>query len=123
MRSLAILLIFCGFTSFVVFKDAQGLVETKSSSFHHIKRASMDSHWEAMIPRDARPPTECEKERKKAQQQHRIGNYIPQCTADGSFVPVQCNGSTGYCWCVDQDGNVFPGTMTPPGHGKPPCVN
>lgn len=29
-----------------------------------------------------------------------VGAYIPQCAVDGSFQPIQCHGSTGYCWCV-----------------------
>ena len=30
-----------------------------------------------------------------------IGQYIPQCTAEGAFTSRQCHGSTGKCWCVD----------------------
>lgn len=30
-----------------------------------------------------------------------VGAYIPQCLEDGNFAPVQCHGSTGYCWCVN----------------------
>ena len=29
-----------------------------------------------------------------------VGVYIPQCLDDGTFAPIQCHGSTGYCWCV-----------------------
>ena len=30
------------------------------------------------------------------------GRYIPSCDANnGTFVPVQCHPSTGYCWCVN----------------------
>ena len=31
------------------------------------------------------------------------GEYVPQCSEDGSFAPAQCHGSTGYCWCVRPD--------------------
>ena len=41
--------------------------------------------------------------------------YIPQCEADGSFSPKQCDRATGYCWCVDENGGKIPGTNTPPG--------
>ena len=50
-----------------------------------------------------------------------IGIYIPQCKADGSFEPMQCWGSTDYCWCVDKNGDEIPGTQTPPGNQEPNC--
>ena len=28
-----------------------------------------------------------------------LGEFIPQCEEDGSYSPLQCWGSTGYCWC------------------------
>merc|ERR1712233_183468 len=34
----------------------------------------------------------------------RLGCFIVQCNRDGSFKPMQCHGSTGYCWCVDTKG-------------------
>ncbi|KAM8897653.1 galactose-specific lectin nattectin [Spinachia spinachia] len=33
----------------------------------------------------------------------------PQCDANGNFLPQQCSGSTGYCWCV----NVVTGVEIP----------
>ena len=33
-----------------------------------------------------------------------LGAFIPQCNEDGSYKEVQCHGSTGYCWCVDDSG-------------------
>ena len=33
-----------------------------------------------------------------------IGAYTPQCDRDGRFRPLQCNPSTGFCWCVDIHG-------------------
>ena len=33
-----------------------------------------------------------------------IGAYIPQCTTDCEWVPRQCHGGIGYCWCVDKEG-------------------
>ena len=50
-----------------------------------------------------------------------LGEYIPQCEEDGSYSPLQCWSSTGYCWCVDQDGNEIPGTSLGPGQGIPEC--
>lgn len=40
----------------------------------------------------------------------KIGCAISQCMPDGSFVPRQCHGSTGFCWCVDKDGNELDGS-------------
>ena len=34
-----------------------------------------------------------------------VGIYSPQCNEDGSWKKLQCHGSTGFCWCVDSEGN------------------
>ncbi|XP_007941906.1 nidogen-2 [Orycteropus afer afer] len=47
--------------------------------------------------------------------------HIPQCDEQGNFLPLQCHGSTGFCWCVDQGGHEVPGTQTPPGSTPPHC--
>lgn len=50
-----------------------------------------------------------------------IGSYIPQCSADGSFSPIQCHGSTGYCWCVHvQTGEPVSGVVQ---FSRPPCTS
>ena len=48
-----------------------------------------------------------------------IGEFIPQCEEDGSYSPLQCWSSTGYCWCVDDYGVEIPGTSLGPGEGIP----
>ncbi|XP_026474215.1 SPARC-related modular calcium-binding protein 1-like [Ctenocephalides felis] len=46
--------------------------------------------------------------------------YVPECTADGRYQRVQCYGSTGYCWCVQEDsGKPIAGTSTK--DKKPQC--
>ena len=50
-----------------------------------------------------------------------LGEFIPQCEEDGSYSPLQCWGSTGYCWCVDSNGVEIPGTALGPGQGTPNC--
>lgn len=89
--------------------------------YHIIFRKSVLQTFFLFLFSAARPPTKCEKERAEAIQEDGIGRYIPQCTPDGAFKPMQCHGSTGYCWCVDKDGNEIPGTMTPPGEELPTC--
>ena len=49
------------------------------------------------------------------------GCFIPQCTAECEWEPMQCWGSTGYCWCVDEDGIEINGTSTPSWQGSPDC--
>ncbi|KAM4663238.1 nidogen-2 [Discoglossus pictus] len=49
------------------------------------------------------------------------GLYIPDCDEEGNYNPLQCHGSTGYCWCVQKNGEEVPGTRTPPGSASPRC--
>ncbi len=49
------------------------------------------------------------------------GCFIPSCTHDCNFEPVQCSGSTGWCWCVDENGNEIDGTAQPSWEGIPEC--
>ena len=30
-----------------------------------------------------------------------VGVFYPQCNPDGTYQAMQCNQSTGWCWCVD----------------------
>nr|XP_046245946.1 SPARC-related modular calcium-binding protein 1-like isoform X2 [Scatophagus argus] len=69
------------------------------------------------IRRPADSPQTCERERERASllSQMRSGwreeRFIPECTADGRYSPVQCHVATGYCWCVRADsGRPLPGT-------------
>ena len=38
--------------------------------------------------------------------------FIPLCDSKGYYLPLQCHQSSGYCWCVDKNGNMKPGTRT-----------
>ncbi|XP_031160073.1 SPARC-related modular calcium-binding protein 1-like isoform X2 [Sander lucioperca] len=47
-------------------------------------------------------------------------HFIPECSADGRYNPVQCYAATGYCWCVRVDsGRPVPGTSAR--HHIPKC--
>ncbi|XP_007457443.1 PREDICTED: testican-3 isoform X3 [Lipotes vexillifer] len=39
-----------------------------------------------------------------------LGQYVPQCDADGYYKPTQCHGSAGQCWCVDRYGREVVGS-------------
>ncbi|XP_055019138.1 nidogen-2 [Boleophthalmus pectinirostris] len=70
-----------------------------------------------------RPKSHCEQHRDNLQSglDHGVGAFIPQCEADGRYRPLQCHGSTGHCWCVDNSGQEKPGTRTPPGTSPTDC--
>ena len=38
------------------------------------------------------------------------GAFVPQCDEQGDYMPVQCHGSVGSCWCSDAQGTEIPGT-------------
>uniref|UniRef100_A0A8C5MND2 Nidogen 2 n=1 Tax=Leptobrachium leishanense TaxID=445787 RepID=A0A8C5MND2_9ANUR len=50
-----------------------------------------------------------------------VGGFVPQCDDQGDYNPLQCHGSTGYCWCVNEKGEEQEGTQTPPGRPQPQC--
>ncbi|XP_046859506.1 neurogenic locus Notch protein-like isoform X3 [Xenia sp. Carnegie-2017] len=61
----------------------------------------------------AKAKSKCEKERDaKSNGTLLIGSFVPQCEEDGSYSDVQCHPSTGYCWCVDGEGEKIVGTET-----------
>ncbi|XP_014909287.1 nidogen-2 isoform X8 [Poecilia latipinna] len=70
-------------------------------------------------------PCEHHKERVQASSSREYpvaGAYVPQCDADGQYIPLQCHSSTGYCWCVNEDGQERAGTRTPPGAQPRDCA-
>jgi hypothetical protein len=46
-----------------------------------------------------------------------LGAFVPQCDADGTFSALQCDGSTGACWCARDDGTELTGTRVVPSGG------
>tara|TARA_B110000495_G_scaffold195138_1_gene202305 strand:+ start:2647 stop:3582 length:936 start_codon:yes stop_codon:yes gene_type:complete len=50
-----------------------------------------------------------------------LGCYIPQCIENCQWEPMQCWSSTGYCWCVDENGIEIEGTSMPSWQGFPDC--
>ncbi|XP_039870875.1 nidogen-2 isoform X6 [Simochromis diagramma] len=73
-----------------------------------------------------RAKTHCEHHRDRVKTTSADGHpitgvYKPQCDAEGQYLPQQCHGSTGYCWCVDSRGEERAGTRTPPGAAPVDC--
>ena len=50
-----------------------------------------------------------------------MGAFVPQCTDDGKFRTLQCHGSTGYCWCVNEAGVEMENTRKGPSEGPVDC--
>lgn len=66
--------------------------------------------------------SKCELDRASAQEQMETSAsdvYVAQCNEDGSYSPVQCHLSFGYCWCVNEEGKPVPGTAIR--HQRPTC--
>ncbi|XP_030215027.1 thyroglobulin [Gadus morhua] len=47
--------------------------------------------------------------------------YSPQCDALGLWLSTQCHPSTGQCWCVDEDGEYIPDSLTSHPLKMPQC--
>uniref|UniRef100_A0A5F4WJS5 Testican-2 n=1 Tax=Callithrix jacchus TaxID=9483 RepID=A0A5F4WJS5_CALJA len=67
-----------------------------------------------------KPPCLAELERVQIQEaaKKKPGVFIPSCDEDGYYRKMQCDQSSGDCWCVDQLGLELTGTRT---HGSPDC--
>lgn len=67
-----------------------------------------------------KPPCLMELERIQIQEaaKKKSGVFIPSCDEDGYYRKMQCDQSSGDCWCVDQLGLELTGTRT---HGSPDC--
>ncbi|XP_063296068.1 nidogen-2 [Pelobates fuscus] len=82
-------------------------------------------------PQCQTPPektTPCLVERRRLLEEQRsrgarpaLGSFVPDCDEEGNYSPLQCHGSTGYCWCVNERGEEREGTKTPPGRPQPQC--
>lgn len=66
-------------------------------------------------------PSKCEVHRDevvKMSGKPLTGAYIPQCKQDGAYDEIQCQGSTGFCWCADKEGSEVKDTKI---RGRPDC--
>ncbi|XP_033109473.1 fibrillin-1-like isoform X4 [Anneissia japonica] len=50
-----------------------------------------------------------------------LGSFNPQCDDNGEYIAAQCHPSTGFCFCVDDKGEIIPGTQQDQRGVKPNC--
>ncbi|XP_033102480.1 papilin-like isoform X3 [Anneissia japonica] len=65
--------------------------------------------------------TKCLQQRRGAARKGIFGGYIPKCTEDGEFEPIQCDSDVT-CWCVDVHGDEIPNSRTENSGELPDCV-
>ncbi|XP_071796990.1 uncharacterized protein [Asterias amurensis] len=49
------------------------------------------------------------------------GAVVPTCEPSGTYTPLQCNATTGVCYCMLSYGDVLPDTVLPMVKGTPYC--
>ncbi|KAH0623553.1 hypothetical protein JD844_006433 [Phrynosoma platyrhinos] len=83
----------------------------------HAVNASMDGVFALDV---TEPPCLVELERIQIQEaaKKKPGAFIPSCDEDGYYRKMQCDSSSGECWCVDHLGTELTGTRM---HGNPDC--
>ena len=57
--------------------------------------------------------TKCQKERQRSlgwNGKPALGDFVPECDTIGKFKASQCQEASGFCWCVDAEGNEIPRT-------------
>jgi len=56
--------------------------------------------------------SECQRKNQEALSKPNQNRFLPRCKSDGRYEEVQCQSSSGECWCVDQEGKEIPRTRT-----------
>ncbi|XP_014444233.1 HLA class II histocompatibility antigen gamma chain [Tupaia chinensis] len=69
----------------------------------------------SMEEKPTEPPTKaltkCQEEVSRIPAVH-PGTFRPKCDENGNYMPLQCHGSIGYCWCVFPNGTEVPHTRS-----------
>lgn len=56
--------------------------------------------------------TQCQMARQNSSRYPFGSSHLIRCKQDGSYQQIQCSGTTGYCWCVDENGVKLTHTET-----------
>ncbi|XP_032014251.1 HLA class II histocompatibility antigen gamma chain isoform X1 [Hylobates moloch] len=83
------------------------------SWMHHWLLFEMSRHSLEQKPTEAPPKvlTKCQEEVSHIPAVH-PGSFRPKCDENGNYLPLQCYGSIGYCWCVFPNGTEVPNTRS-----------
>ncbi|KPP66483.1 SPARC-related modular calcium-binding protein 1-like, partial [Scleropages formosus] len=107
------------YKSLCAFKRAQCL----NSQLRSVPLANCMDNRESKRVEDS-IQTKCQMVRTQALQSinhsDMVSVFVPECSAEGTFLPVQCHNQTGYCWCSTPDGKPVGGTSVL--HQRPNCT-
>lgn len=68
--------------------------------------------------------TECQRQREAGSTNSLIkGGFVPQCTENGDFKPLQCEPNGLVCFCVNSEGIEIKNSRCLPGQEKPDCAS
>uniref|UniRef100_A0A2K5QL35 Ia antigen-associated invariant chain n=1 Tax=Cebus imitator TaxID=2715852 RepID=A0A2K5QL35_CEBIM len=83
------------------------------SWLHHWLLFEMSKHSLEQKPTEVPPKalTKCQEEVSRIPDVH-PGSFRPKCDENGNYLPLQCYGSIGYCWCVFPNGTEVPNTRS-----------
>ncbi|XP_066454208.1 saxiphilin-like isoform X2 [Eleutherodactylus coqui] len=100
--------------------DGEDIYKASLNPFN-LKPIMVESHYHRDLNLADLSP--CQKERQHVPKggQPLLGAFVPECDEWDNYSPKQCHGSTGYCWCVNEDGKEIDGTRTPPTQKSPTC--
>ncbi|XP_055980622.1 HLA class II histocompatibility antigen gamma chain [Sorex fumeus] len=96
-------------------KDSMSSLEWKAFEgwMHQWLLFEMSKNSQDVGPTEAptKALTKCQEEVSRVSAVH-PGSFRPKCDENGNYLPLQCYGSIGYCWCVFPNGTEVPNTRS-----------